>query len=453
MKGNLKKIKESVSAILIVKNEVFVTKRPAHMPVFPGYFATPGGKVDAEDSQKGPLPAMFQVAENHIMWAIIRELKEELGFDVLSFYEQGKLKAVSFYGEAVTPEFNPYRFKNTYIRFELLEKPEFILAKDEIEEGIWSTAEKFIADFNQGNILAVPPAMRILEQIKNDFSFKGPVEFKELTDDEFVYTIESLKGIKQFLPLSNTFPPANRTNSFLIGDDDAVKILIDPSPKPSEFEKYFKTISQYKIDAILITHHHPDHYECLDQLIDRTSLPIFMSKITFDRISRKKGDDYLKKMQIKFLKEGDIVTTYLGSPVEVLEVPGHDDGQIALRPKSNKWFLVGDLIQTIGTVVIGDDEGNMSEYFKSLNRVIDLKPNVILPSHGIIIGGVHRLEETLKHRQMREDQILHLITKEGKNFEQILDVVYEGLDERLIPYAKKTLKCHIDKLVKDKKIS
>ena len=177
-----------------------------------------------------------------------------------------------------------------------------------------------------------------------------------------------------------------------------------------------------------------------------------MSEITWLRIKKKKGDRFFDGISVEFVKEGHVVTQSLGQDVLAYAVPGHDDGQLALAPKNLNWFLVGDLIQTIGTVVIGDDEGNMADYFKTLNRVIDLNPKYLIPSHGIIIGGTHKLKQTLMHRQMREDEILSLVNRQ-KSFQEILDTIYHGLDSMLIPYAKKTIEAHLKKLRDEKKIS
>jgi len=420
--------------------------------VFPGYFATPGGKVDAVDFQGEELPDFFSATRPELMRALIREVREELGVDLLSLYQQEKIHFISYFGEAITPIFNPYRFRNTYIRIDLKEKVDFILDQNEVDFGEWGSPSEFIAKFDQALLLAVPPAIRILKQLELSKSFQGPIDFSSPQDfEKEVPEIESLKGVKQFLPLSHTFPPANRTNSYLIGDQDSLKVLIDPSPMPSEWEKYLTTISKYPIDAIFITHHHPDHYELADELARLKKLPMLMSEITYKRILKKKGDEFFAGINIQLVKEGDVLTTSLGQDVLVYAVPGHDDGQLALAPKNLNWFLVGDLIQTIGTVVIGDDEGNMAEYFKTLNRVIELNPKYLIPSHGIIIGGTHKLKQTLMHRQMREDEILSLVNRQ-KSLADILDTIYQGLNPKLLPYAKKTIIAHLDKLVLEKKI-
>ncbi len=446
-------LKQSVSAVLVYENQIFMIKRPNHLKVFPGYYATPGGKVDKSDYLASFLPKIFQVTEDHVVRACLRELKEELDFDALVFYSENKIASVSFLGEAITPDFNPYRFRNSYIKIELLAKPQFIYDSNEVEMGMWATSDEYLELFNSGEMLAVPVAIKILETLKNQYDFSGVIDFMQFMPKENdVPIIESVKGVIQLLPLSNTFPPANRTNSFIIGDKDSVVLLVDPSPKASELEKYLDKIDQFNFNLIFITHHHPDHYEFADFIARKFNVPMGMSQTTKKRIEKHRGENFFNGIDVRIFKEKDFITTSLGQKVLVYEVPGHDDGQLALAPQSLNWFLVGDLIQTIGTVVIGGEEGNMLDYFNTLKRVIEINPKFIIPSHGIIIGGTNKLTETLNHRQLRENEILTL-AESGKNLDEMVAIIYQGLEERLLPYAKKTVVAHLDKLYHEKKIS
>ena len=160
----------------------------------------------------------------------------------------------------------------------------------------------------------------------------------------------------------------------------------------------------------------------------------------------KSDPKYLIGIETKVYQEDDVLTYWLGKEIKIIEVPGHDNGQLALMPSCHSWCLVGDLIQGIGTVVISPKpEGSMSAYFKSLQKVIDLNPKVIYPSHGIAMGGVFRLEQTLIHRQKREDKILELLKKEY-SVEQMLSEIYPGLEEKLVPFARVNIIGHIEKL-------
>ena len=440
-------MRESVSAVFVTQEEVYFIKRQNYLAVFPGYHATPGGKVDQTDPTT---PLTNEIWPKHInpqiLHALIREVKEELNYDLMEAVECGEVESIHDIGLAITPEFNPYRFKNYYFKIKLKEKKIFAFDSAEVEYAEWSLPEALLERYQKGEMLAVPPAIMLLKSFIDDRELSRPINMT-LPHDPLteVPMIESICGVRQFLPLSNTFPPASRTNSFIIGDDGEIKYLIDPSPaNEAELQKFIKSISKIGFDRIFITHHHPDHYEFSRDIAIQFKVPMEMSEYTY----RKIGTDYFKGIEVSFRKEGEILTKSLGKEVLIYEVPGHDEGQLALAPRSLNWFFAGDLIQTIGTVVIGDEEGDMKKYFASLERIIKLNPKTIIPSHGIIIGGTNKLTETLLHRKKREAQIVDLM-RAGKNDDEILEVVYVGLKPELKPYALKTIYAHKKKIKDD----
>ncbi len=428
-------MREAVTAVFYhrASEKIFMIERQDYLSVFPGYTAFPGGKVDKSD------------ADHHN--ALKREIKEELNFDL----ESEDVLNISLLGHAVTPEFNPYRFKVFFYLIELKNEYAFEVDAGEAKASFWKSAKELDLAYEEGRLLAVPPVLSIIELLSEQLYPHWQDDFKPRDfllphiEGREVPFIETICGVRQFLPLSNTFPPANRTNSFLLGEKE--RILVDPSPKnDEELEKFCRSLKKSgTIDAFFISHHHPDHHEFLPQLCERFSKKVYMSEKCHRMITHKWGEDYLKGCEVTFLKEGDFVSDCYGEPLRVYEVPGHDEGQLALAPLNLHWFFVGDLIQTVGTVVVGGEEGDMAKYFESLRRVISLRPKFIIPSHGISIGGVHKLEMTLKHREHREEQIKELLSQK-KSEDEILSIIYEGLDESLIRYAQKTIKAHIKKI-------
>ena len=437
-------MKESVSAVFSTQDQIFFIKRQNYLAVFPGYYAMPGGKVDLGDSTQelsGPLwPPHIKP---QILHALIREVKEELNYDLLEEIAKGEVLSIDDIGIAVTPEFNPYRFKNYFLKITLKNPKEFHIDINEAEFGEWNTPKNLLDRYNAGLVLAVPPAITLLKAFEQDPNHNSPIDLSLPYDAETeVPMIESICGVRQFIPLSHTFPPANRTNAFIIGDDDQIKYLIDPSPKDeAELSKFLKSVDKVGFDRIFLTHHHPDHYEFSRDIALKYNVIMEMSQFTYTVI----GQSYFEGIEINLRKEGDVITKSLGHDVRVYEVPGHDEGQLALAPDNMSWFLAGDLIQTIGTVVIGGPEGDMRKYFNSLNRVIDLNPKNIIPSHGIIIGGVNKIVQTLRHREERESQIKELLAM-GRTLKEILAVIYVGLKPELLPYALKTIEAHITKI-------
>jgi glyoxylase-like metal-dependent hydrolase (beta-lactamase superfamily II) len=258
-----------------------------------------------------------------------------------------------------------------------------------------------------------------------------------------------LDGIPILAVRSATLPPATRTNALLLGDADAAKLLVDPSPNSEEeYGCLLNTIEDKMLDAVFLTHHHPDHHQFSNKLARHLRIPIILSQDTQQRLTLKYGEDYFKNVELRFATENEEVTCWHGSSVRVYEIPGHDAGHLGLAPDSLAWFLVGDLIQGIGTVVIPSPEGDMATYFSTLEKVIALNPEVIIPSHGIPMRSTHRLIETLKHRRERESQILKL-SKSGNSKEEILEQLYEGLDPRLQPLAMQNIESHLEKLNKE----
>lgn len=444
-------MKESVSAVFSTADKVYFIKRQNYLQIFPGYYATPGGKVDKTDSTKSFEGSWYpKDIQPQILHALIREIKEELNYDLLHGVARGEVVSVDFIGTAITPEFNPYRFKNYYFKITLSHQIDFEIDLNEAEYGKWHTPSELLHKYHNGEVLAVPPAIMLLKAFAKNLSHNTPLNMTLPHDPETeVPMIESIHGVRQFLPLSNTFPPANRTNAFIIGDEGQPKLLVDPSPKDEhELSKFIKSIDKIGFDKIFLTHHHADHYQFASFLARKYKVGIELSADTLMRIGR----EYFENIPLTIRKEGDVVTTSLGSDVLVYEVPGHDEGHLALAPRSLNWFLAGDLIQTIGTVAILAPEGNMKKYFNSLKRVIALNPKNIIPSHGIIVGGTHKLVETLKHRQMREDQVKELLSA-GKNLDEIVTSIYIGLEAGLIPYAKRTIEAHIEKIFEDQNLN
>ena len=339
--------------------------------------------------------------------------------------------------------------QNFYIKITVTHEIDFKVDQNEAIYGVWKSAQDFLNEFHEGKILAVPPTIKMLKALAHNLHHSEPIDLSISAELEAsVPMFESLHGVRQFMPLSNTFPPANRTNAFIIGDDGEKKILVDPSPKDeNELTIFLKSVDLVGFDSILLTHHHPDHYQFAREIALRYKVPIELSAYTLEMI----GKDYFSDIQTIIRKEGDIVTKSLGVDILVYEVPGHDEGQLALAPRNLTWFLVGDLIQTVGTVVIGAPEGNMKKYFHSLERVIALNPDNIIPSHGIILGGIYKLSETLKHRQAREEQIIELLAQK-KSEKDILHTIYKDIPAKLMPYAKKTLDAHLLKLREENKI-
>ena len=447
----MSKIFDAVTAVLLCGPDVFLAKRQAHLLAFSGYWAFPGGKVDKTDSDEALTHPLFAGHSPRLLRALDRELREELGFDLLAAAAAGQVRALRSLGEVTTPAFMPVRFRTWFFEIELAAQPVFDVDAGETAEIAWQSPVTLCESLALGRLLAAPPTRMVIEHLMVDATRTGMPDFSFPMDEaRDIPWIEVIAGLRLIAVRSNTIPPADRTNAFWLGEN-ARRVLIDPSPNNrEELARLKNLITQFGLDEIFLTHHHPDHREYADELARHFGVPMGMSADTHARITHR-WPQFFDSIETKIYSEGDVLTQWQGEDVRLYAVPGHDEGQLAPMPDSRIWCIVSDLIQGVGTVVVGGPEGNMRKYFASLQRVIDLDPQIIIPSHGPAMGSTYRLKETLKHRLQREEQVLTLHTA-GQSAQQMLGEIYKGLDPRLAPLALINIQSHLQKLNEDGRI-
>lgn len=432
---------DAVTALLMHQGELFLARRHQALAAFPGYHAFPGGKVDRGDADRAPDSRRFAALEPGPARALIRELQEELGFDLEQHPDVHSVRPI---GRVLTPPVFPVRFDTRFYAIELNGRPDFALDEAELSGGEWAGPRHWLDRYERGELLLAPPTLIALQTLAAD-ARADTLDFGDIADEPAIPMIEIVHGVRQYFVRSNTLPPAAHTNCFLIGDAGARRILVDPSPcNREEMERLLRATGTKGFDEIFLTHHHRDHCEHADEIARRCQVPVGMSEWTRDALARDQPG-FLQGIEVRLYRDGDEVTQWNRQPVRALAVPGHHEGQLALMPDDRAWCIVGDLIQGIGTVVIAPPEGNMRRYFASMERVIGLAPRAIYPSHGGALGGVHYLQQALGHRRQREAQVLAL-HQAGHSIDQMLPVIYKDVDPRLMPLARINIESHLEKL-------
>jgi len=441
------KIIDSVAAVFCHEGDIFAVRRQPYLDAFPGYESFPAGKIDREDPEQQHLAPFLCDLDGQSMHALVREIHEELDYDLPAGIASGQVTAVKYLATALAPAIVPVRFRLHFFRIDLQTRPQFSVDTGEIAASFWKTPLQLLDSFNAGDALMVPPLRWVLERLHenpqgSNFGDLSP----RIDEDHYVPKIELLSGLRMLPVPSNTFPPEKRTNAFLLGDEGSPQVLVDPSPQsPQVLDKLLRTLSDDNLNAVFLTHHHHDHHEYAPELARRLQVPIWMSEDTLGRIQKKHGENYFFELHVETKQAGDSLTTWKGEEIQVYSIPGHDAGQLALAPDSLRWFLVGDLIQSVGTVVILAPEGDMATYFQTLKEIITLDPAVIVPSHGMLMRSTFRLQSTLQHRCERE-QAIQRLHRSGKTETEMLNIIYPGVKKRLLPFALENIKSHLVKL-------
>ncbi len=441
---------DAVTALLVHDDELLMVQRHPALTVFPGYHAFPGGKVDPEDARERPDHPHFQSFEPALINALVRELQEEIAFDLAVAAQAGHVTGIHALGEFTAPKWVPRRFRTRFFRIELNTRPALTPCGQEIVGAEWQPVAEWMERFERGRLLLAPPTKIAVEALHGErelYALPGIPD--DLEREDAVAWIEPVGGLRLLPVLSNTLPPAHHTNAFWFGDAGARRVLVDPSPaNREELGRLLRRVEPWGVDLVFLTHHHPDHREFADEVARHFDVPIGMSADTWQRISEKTNGAFFAGLEVLKFADGDELTRWQGEAVRTIAVPGHDEGQLAPMSDSRAWCIVGDLIQGVGTVVISPPEGNMRKYFATLEKMIELDPAVIIPSHGMALGTAHYLQAALEHRRKREAEILAL-HEAGKTEDEILAIVYAGVDERLLGLARVNIKGHFDKLRED----
>jgi glyoxylase-like metal-dependent hydrolase (beta-lactamase superfamily II) len=146
------------------------------------------------------------------------------------------------------------------------------------------------------------------------------------------------------------------------------------------------------------------------------------------------------------LREGDSVAGW-----EVLELPGHADGHIALL--RNGTLIAGDHLLPTITPTIGlypeSRPDPLGDYLSSLERTIELRPRLALPGHGPPIPDpAGRAKELVEHHLERLDATEHLLGPLPRTaYELSLDLFGAELPVRERRFAVAETLAHLERLV------
>ena len=211
---------------------------------------------------------------------------------------------------------------------------------------------------------------------------------------------ELASGLELFPVRTPTLLPATHTNSYALGGREVV--LVEPST-PYEDERaawvaWARGIASQgrTLVAILATHHHPDHVGGAEFLARELLLPVWTSEETAARVSVR---------VTRILKEGDEIA--LEGPVpqkwRVMVTPGHAPGHVCLVEDASRTAIVGDMVASVGTILIARGDGDMRVYLRELARLGELNAALALPAHGEPVDAPSALfAYYIQHRLKRE---------------------------------------------------
>ncbi|GFP85370.1 hypothetical protein PHJA_000680700 [Phtheirospermum japonicum] len=238
------------------------------------------------------------------------------------------------------------------------------------------------------------------------------------------------------------FAPRNNYDDVVGGDNFVANgdaLIIDPgcsSTMHKELEQIITALPRKLI--VFVTHHHHDHVDGLSVVQKyNPDATLLAHENTFRRI--RKDDWSLGYIPVVGSEEiciggqrCSILSLSISKCVELINLCYFSQGSSLLDITSG---------------------GNMSDYFRTTYKFMELSPHVLIPMHGRInMWPKHMLCGYLKNRRNRESTILKAIEDGAKTLFDIVASTYADVDRSLWIHAASNVRLHVDHLAEQNKL-
>jgi len=234
------------------------------------------------------------------------------------------------------------------------------------------------------------------------------------------------------------------TNQYIVGKETGlvIDVALSADSNMDGIIEQAEAMGVKKIEKILLTHIHSDHCGGALALRKRCGAKLGIHR---SRKGYLGGEDF---------QYGDNDRISFGDgELDVLHTPGHESGHCCFYEGGDKILFSGDNILGYGTAVIHPPDGNMTDYMKTLERLLGIEMSLILPGHGPLIGKPEaKVREYINHRLERERQVIAALLSGRHTIGDITQLIYVDVSAALQRVAEFSVQAHLEKLIREGKV-
>ncbi|RMF21022.1 MAG: beta-lactamase-like protein 2 [Deltaproteobacteria bacterium] len=230
------------------------------------------------------------------------------------------------------------------------------------------------------------------------------------------------------------------TNTFIIGTGKN-RLLLDTGDGHVAYAGLLEGALEQvcggcRIETIAVTHAHPDHIGGVEAVWAK------LGEVPLHKMPAGAAD---RGLPVEALTDGAELAVE-GATLRALWTPGHARDHLCFYLPEEKAVFTGDNILGAGTTVIPAD-GDLGDYLRSLERLLELDLEVIYPAHGPAIRDPYeKIRDYIAHRRLREEQIIAALGEGRRLVADIVAAIYTDVPEFLHPAAAMSVEAHLRKL-------
>ena len=222
------------------------------------------------------------------------------------------------------------------------------------------------------------------------------------------------------------------TNTYLIAEGGGFMVL-DPGPDSQAHLEAVLAATGGKVTRILVSHTHPDHIDGLPAMRAATGAQTF-------GFHASATDAFTPDVA---LHDNDVVAGWTA-----LHTPGHASDHLCFA--RDGLVFSADHIMGWSTSVVSPPQGNMTDYFASLRRMLARPDTRYFPGHGPEVTEPGRYGQfLLAHRLGREAAIARALAVAPQTPGDLVLALYVDLKPSLRPAAERSVTAHLHKLRDD----
>ena len=274
---------------------------------------------------------------------------------------------------------------------------------------------------------------------------------------------------------------ARNSKEFLFANSIYIKGSTSYIVDPSATFTYIESLAMsHAVDVVLNTHYHGDH-RSLNGLFKNAvyaahelDAPAIRDNITYEKCADTDLNSFYTEWRKQVFKQYRIVdcpvsVLYQGGEVlstgdeeiELVHIPGHTPGHLALHFKNINTLFVSDIDLTPYGPWYANVSSNINDFISSVEKIKKIQADYYVTSHGERIYEPEKFHEKLdrfyRHFFDREEKILEFLSAGPKKIEDLLleGIVYrrQALVDPLKYYFQwKMIEKHLDKLLLENKI-